>query len=238
MQVCAVSRVAKGDLRKKLHYKIWWARVGFSEPSESRLRTFRKYSKVISSLSKPSSIILDVGCGSGTFLRMLKSESCSHLIGMDLEDVFRREKDISFVVAETTHLPFRPESVDIAFAKRFVSVSDFRKSLKELGGIIKTDGKILVDVPNIKRLKSRVYNSLGREMKFTGTKYFPRLDPTSFLKIVSENGLLVLRAGGDFVSIPFLGYVTSRLRDGIIEDLIGRFRPDLCSHLFAVCMRA
>jgi len=225
------------NFSKKMHYKRWWRKVGFAEPSEARHKTFHNYAKLISSLSKPSSIILDVGCGNGTFLRMLKSEDVNHLIGTDLENVFQQEKDISFIVAETTHLPIRPESIDIAFAKRFVSVSDVRMSLRELSKTIKKDGKILVDVPNMNRLKSRIYRLLRLQVKFLGTKYYPHLHLTSFLRIVSENGLLILQTGGDFVSIPFLGYVTSRLHDGIIEDLIGRFRPDLCSHLFAVCKR-
>ena len=225
------------DFSMKRHYKRWWSKAGFAEPSGSRLRTFQNWARLISSLSKPSSVILDVGCGSGTLLRMLKSKGSNHLIGTDLENVFQQEEGISFIVAEATHLPLRRESVDIILAKRFVSVSDLRESLKELSQTIKKDGKILADVPNMERLKGRIYRLLGLELKFPGTKYYPRVHLKSFLRIIHENGLQVLQVGGDYVRIPFLGFVTSKLNNGLIEDIIGRAKPDLCSHILAICSK-
>ena len=236
-QTRSPERWAADDFGKKRHYKRWWRRAGFAEPAGSRLRTFHNWAKLISALSEPSSIILDVGCGSGTVLRMLKSKGIDGLIGTDLENVFQREKGLSFIVAEVTHLPLRRGSIDIALAKRFVSVSDLKEGLRELAQTIKKDGRILVDVPNMRRLKGRLYRLLGLQLKFPGTKYYPRLHLKSLLRIIRETDLQVLHVEGDYVRIPFLGLVTSRLSNGFIEEVIGRAKPNLCSHILAICCR-
>jgi len=74
-------------------------------------------------------------------------------------------------------------------------------------------------------------------VEFLGTKYYPRLYLTSLLKIILKDGLQVLQVRCDHISIPFAGYITSELNNGIIEDLIGRVKPDLCSHLVAICSK-
>jgi len=134
---------------EKLYYRKLWRSQRIREPSRARLLTFSRYAKIISSLSEPSSFILDVGCDSGIFARMLESGGHYNLVGIDLANRFKHSSNISFVVAENTHLPFRAKSFDAIFARKFASIPDTSESLGELSKILKADGKLLIEVKNV-----------------------------------------------------------------------------------------
>ena len=221
---------------KKLYYIRLWKHTGISEPSRDRLPKLREYARLISSFSKSSSLILEVGCGPGTVLRMLESKGCKNLIGIEPVNTFRREQNISFIVAETTHLPLRPDSIDIIFARRFVSVSDVRKSLEEFYNILKNYGKLVIDVVNVEMLKFRIYNLLGLTFSYPA-KYYPRLHLALLKKILYESNFDVLRTGGDFVLVPLIGNLISLLRLEILQRAMGQLWPTLCVHISAVCRR-
>jgi SAM-dependent methyltransferase len=168
----AMNPNSKKDIfKKKRYYRRLWKQTKIGEPSRDRLTTLRELARDISAFSKSSSLILEVGCGSGTVLRMLESKGHKNLIGIELVNTFLRGQNTSFIVAETMHLPFRPDSLDIIIARRFVSISDVRKSLEEFYNILKNDGKLVIDVSNVKSLKSRVNNLLG--LPAYPEKYYP-----------------------------------------------------------------
>jgi len=226
---------------KKLYYRRWWKGRKYGGPSRDRLFVLGEYARLVSSFSKSSSFILDAGCGSGAVLRMLRSRGCKNLIGIDLANTvdrstFPRDQNVSFIVAETTHLPLRPESLDIIFARKFVSVSDVRRSLGEFYSVLKNDGKLVIDVPNVKRLKSRIYNLLGLTPPYPA-KYFPRLHMAWIKRILDERNFTILQTKGDYVSIPFFGNLISRFKLGILQRALGHLRPDLCLHISAVCSK-
>ncbi len=237
---CTISKMShessKEMFSKKLYYRKLWRHQKVLEPSRARLITFSEYARIISSLSEPSSFVLDVGCDSGIFARMLESKGHCNLVGIDLANRFKRRPNISFVVAENTHLPFRTESFNVIFARKFASISDTAESLGEFHKILKDDGKLIIEVPNVKRLKSRIYRALGLTPPYP-PKYFPHLYLTPFKKILCEKNFKILRINGDYIFIPLIGNLISLFRFEGLERALGKLKPTLCLHLLAICKK-
>ena len=224
-----------GMFKKKLYYrKLWIRAMKVREPSRVRLIAFRRYVKLISLMSK-SSRILDVSCGSGIIARMLESEGHKNLVGIDLVNRFKRGQNTSFIVAENTHLPFQRKSFDVIFARKFVSTPDLEESLKEFYEILKDRGTLAVEIVNVKRLKSRIYESLGLTPTYPPTVlYFPYLHLAPFKKILCQENFVVLRIEGDHVRIPLISHLISFFRLDILQRILGQLSPTLCLHLFAI----
>ncbi|UCE96782.1 MAG: class I SAM-dependent methyltransferase [Candidatus Bathyarchaeota archaeon] len=219
---------------KKLYYIKRWRQQRAREPTRSRVITFRGYARLILSMVESSSLILDVGCDSGVMARMLESEGEKNLVGIELVNRFKHGKDISFLLAENTHLPFRRKAFDLIFARKFVSIRDTKESLNEFHEILKDEGKLIIEVPNVQRLKSRIYTSLGLTPLYP-QKYFPHLHLASFKKILYQRNFKILRIEGDYIFIPLIGRLLSYFRLDLLTKFLGQFKPTLCMHLFGVC---
>jgi len=189
-------------------------------------------------MSKSSPIILDVGCGSGTITHMLESEDHKNLVGIDLVNRFKRGQNISFIVAENTHLPLRRKSFDVIFARKFVSIPDLEESLKEFYELLKDHGILVIEIVNVKRLKSRIFESLGLTPTYPrNVLYFPHLHLEPFKKILYQKNFVILRIEGDNVLIPLIGNLISFFRLDILQRVLGQLSPTLCLHLFAICKK-
>ena len=225
-------------LKKKSYYIKLWKQLKVREPSRVRLATFSGYVKLVSSMCKPSSFILDVGCTFGAISHLLESEGYKNLVGIDLLNRFNRGQNISFIVAENTHLPFRRKSFDVIFARKFVSIPDLEESLMEFYENLKDDGILVIEVPNVKRLKSRIYEALGLTPTYPrNVLYFPHLHLEPFKKILCQKNFIVLRIEGDHIFIPLIGNLFSLFRLDILLRILGQLSPTLCLHLFGICKR-
>lgn len=167
---------------------------------------------------------------------MLESRGHHNLVGIDLANRFKPSSNISYVVAENTHLPFSTNSFNVIFARKFASISDTVESLGEFYRILKDDGKLVVEVPNVRRLKSRIYRALGLTPPYP-PKYFPHLHMVPFKRILREKNFKILKVEGDYVFIPLAGNLISTLRLEVLERAIGQAKPNLCLHLFAICRK-
>ncbi len=220
--------------QRKLYYRRLWKKQKLHQPMPSRLRTFEDYVRLVASLSEPSSLVLDVGCDSGIVARMLEAKGYHNLVGIDLANRFTHTSKISYVVAENTHLPFRNGVFDAIFARKFVSIPDTQRTLGELNRISRKDAKLVVEVPNVDRLKSRIYRLLGMTPNYAH-KYFPHLTLSKFKDLLRGSQFDVLQARGDYVYIPIIGNILSRPRLEIVQRALGRARSTLCLHIYAVC---
>jgi SAM-dependent methyltransferase len=187
-------------------------------------------------MAKHSSLILDVGCDSGLVAQMLESKGFRNLAGIDLANRFTHSLNISYSVAENTNLPFRSGTFDVIFARKFASMSDAALSLTEFHRILKDDGKLIIEVPNVKRLKSRLYRALSLTPPYP-PKYFPHLHMTPFKRMLCEKNFSILEVKGDYVFIPMIGNVISALKLNRLERILGRMKPTLCLHLAAICKK-
>jgi len=99
-------------LKVKKRYERWREHVDERLTSEDRLLLRHAIN-----VRKPISI-LDVGCGYGRIMELLKKErKCDFIVGLDIaESLLKRAKRISnsdVILASLTHLPFRDKAFDV-----------------------------------------------------------------------------------------------------------------------------
>lgn len=111
-----------------------------------------------------NSILLDVGCGDGTYELLLKGEY-GYLVGLDIElDDLRRatsnvrcRQNVEFILADINHLPFRDLSVHVVLCSEVLEhLVDPPRALSELSRI--SCGSVLLTVPvlNVGRKLARI----------------------------------------------------------------------------------
>ena len=113
------------------------------------------------SLGKHAGIVLDAGCGAGSFTHLLsKALSDSLIIGIDISRKsckiaynrsWSQNKKTEFLVADLLHLPFRNSSFDlIIFSEVLEHIFPYEreKVLCELQRVVKPCGYLLLTTPN------------------------------------------------------------------------------------------
>ena len=111
--------------------------------------------------------MLDVACGTGFFIRLLKrGENEITATGIDIDETFiarareeakRDNLDISFVLGDAMKLPFEASCFDIVVSQTFLtSAPDPEKVFAEMKRVLKPGGRI-VSI-NTTRFKPDVYN--------------------------------------------------------------------------------
>jgi ubiquinone/menaquinone biosynthesis C-methylase UbiE len=112
----------------------------------------RKYCKALQHIEITSSVVLDVGCGSGLFFDNV-SDKAKIVIGIDVSrKLLNKAKEkanvsgnVYILQADADHLPFHDKFFDRTFAFTILQNMPIpKKTLKELKRVSKTGGKIVV----------------------------------------------------------------------------------------------
>ena len=112
----------------------------------------RKYCKALQHIEITSSVVLDVGCGSGLFFDNV-SDKAKIVIGIDVSrKLLNKAKEkvnvlgnVYVLQADADHLPFYDKFFDRTFAFTILQNMPIpKKTLKELKRVSKTGGKIIV----------------------------------------------------------------------------------------------
>jgi len=97
----------------------------------------------------PSGLILDIGCGTGTFLQKIKNKNTVK-VGLDISTsaikiAKKKSKDIFFVIGDAKALPFRDNCfTEIYYSGSFPNIDKGYISLLESKRIIKKTGHIKI----------------------------------------------------------------------------------------------
>ncbi len=102
----------------------------------------------------PEAIVLDIGCGTGEFERLLLTENPQQVItGVDISEEMllvakqkcRTYPNVSFQNASVSALPFADNSFDVVVsASAFHYFDDPDIALKEIKRVLKPDGKVVI----------------------------------------------------------------------------------------------
>jgi len=105
-------------------------------------------------LSKPSSVVLDLCCGTGDLALTLRSVSAGKVMGTDFchpmlvrarQKVAKSRKDVIFLEADTLRLPFRDASVDgVTIAFGFRNLANYRRGLEEMRRVLRAGGMVAI----------------------------------------------------------------------------------------------
>lgn len=128
--------------------------------------------------SRPADTVVEVGCERGALSAKL-SEGCRYLVCVDIDhDVLVDARTrlnggrAGFVVADGQRLPFRDRWADISVSTHTLEhLPDPAQGLKELARITKSDGRLVINVPNdrwVLVLKRFVFSVLGFGRFFRG----------------------------------------------------------------------
>lgn len=134
--------------------------------------------------------ILDVGCGNGYILSLLKKEGYQNLTGCDIIKEIEDE-DINFVQGEITKLPFDDDEFDIVMCNHVIEhIIDSSRAIEELKRICK--GKLILTTPK------------QRYFKYTfdlHVNFYP--EKMNLLALMNYDNYVCEELGGDW---SFVGY--------------------------------
>ena len=126
-----------------LHHAQSWDAPGKQWPAKSEL---------VESLTQPSDIILDIGCGNGSILRHLKSRGYQHLHGVEISDYAVRRlrgEGIEMHFGSLPSIPLADSTFDVVIASQVLEhVIRRRRFLKEIRRILKPTGRAFIFVPD------------------------------------------------------------------------------------------
>ena len=153
----------------------WWF-VGRRAILESFLASIK------SSIANQKSKILDVGCGTGANLEMLKQFGDAE--GVDVSDdalEFCRMKGLKVHKGLAEKLPFDDETFDLVTALDVVEhLDDDIAGLKEMYRVLKTDGKTLIFVPAFMWLWGVQDDISNHRIRYTRQQIVERLNLAGF----------------------------------------------------------
>lgn len=145
--------------------------------------------------------LLDVGAGEGALVGRYR-EAGRDIVGVDAayeSDLVRR--------ADLRELPFDDASFDVALCLdvlEHVPLLDQPSALAETSRVLKPSGLLLLSVPNLAHLHSRIKFLLsGKLTRTSAVERHPGDRPLAeYLELLRETGLRVEHVGGIFPTLP------------------------------------
>jgi len=140
--------------------KYWEKRFGANdyEIGENKICLYRQ----VASKIPVGSIVLDVGCGEGSFMEILRDSYKIKSFGIDFASAAIQtleEKGLDGCTASATDIPFDDNTFDAVTALEVLEHLDLKsskKALKEIRRVCKNNGLILVTVPTYNSLTPQV----------------------------------------------------------------------------------
>lgn len=181
------SKRPAGIMRKDLYQELYdlekdyWWHVGKRTLIEKLIRKYL--------LKRKNRKLVDVGCGSGLMLEVLKKYG--EPFGVDLSEEalkFCRQRGLNNVYkADVTSLPFKKDQVDLVIALDLIEhVVDDVAAFKEFNRVLRSGGIIIISVPAFKFLWSYWDEMLGHQKRYT---------TGSLSKAITEAGFKVEKVG-------------------------------------------
>jgi ubiquinone/menaquinone biosynthesis C-methylase UbiE len=155
---------------------------------------------------------LDVGCGIGRHLLVLRNNGSQNMLGFDvmpeLVSIARNDYDLSNVfVANASRIPIRSESIDICLLYNVIEhCSDPEKVLEEIRRVLKKDGTLYMDVPNARSMGDRIFRWGGITI-YGKTSHIQTFTLKKFRKLLQNSGFEIAErktARGIFIDYPQL----------------------------------
>ena len=179
--------------------------------------------------------VLDVGCGSGSDLEYLKFELELECFGLDIaiDKALKdgRRKEIIFLLADASHLPFKENVFDIVYS--FGTIEHTQRtfeSVRESFRVLKQGGQVLHTVPNVFSLHSLFARPLLRALKKWHLGLEKSFTVSKFHKMFRRNGFDRIT----YHTLPFNPHVASKQFSSLtrsvylfktLDNVIGKLIP-------------
>jgi len=193
--------------------------------SYNKMKKFHKYEEklILSKIKNKKSVILDLGCGIGRMLILLKKRGFKKLYGIDISSKMlnRCKKSMadSIVLLQydfRNRLPFQSEQFDFVLSTANSVISGIEKPekiLKEVKRVLKNEGRLVIDTYNAENLTEDIIEKYYKKLpKKIGFKKFDKKKKIIYFnglysRWLTENELknLIEKAGFKLVSIQKKG---------------------------------
>lgn len=106
-----------------------------------------KEHEIVASYLKDDMHLLDIGCGNGDFLRMLRASGQKKLTGIEpfLEDTIEIDSDLNLIKGEISSLNSTYDFIRLHHV--FEHVPNPKKTLEEIFSILSNEGKVFLTIP-------------------------------------------------------------------------------------------
>jgi ubiquinone/menaquinone biosynthesis C-methylase UbiE len=107
------------------------------------------FRKIIHKYTKPSDMILEVGCGQGDFLAECLSAH-KKAVGLDSSRQWVKfcfDRGLSVLQGDSVALPFKDNSFDILFCHSVIEHVPHEQTMKELHRVTKPEGLLILSAP-------------------------------------------------------------------------------------------
>ena len=173
----------------------------------------------------PGTRVLDAGCGEG----VLVEEYASRLA---IEGVDENYSSARVRLASVTALPHADRSFDRAMCLdvlEHLTFEDQPRALAELFRILEPDGELLVSVPNLAHLQSRMHFLLtGRLIRTASEQKHPGDRPAGdYVRLAERAGFVLAARQGIFPTVPVVTHLIRRHPRALLplHSLLTRLLP-------------
>lgn len=196
----------KGDIHREWMEKIEEGKIG----KEWYLLIFRKKMKFITDFldKQKGKKILDAGCGEGVLVEKYKKK------GYDIEGIDPNYESEFVKTVSILKTDYKDNTFDIVLlldVLEHLSYSDQYIALKEIKRILKRDGLLIMSVPNLANLTSRIkfflFGKLSRgdkDWNHIGERPFPE-----YKSLLESHKFKVEEIYGITITIPFLWQIVT-----------------------------
>lgn len=148
--------------------------------------------------------ILDVGCGVGEFLAV----NPTRIVGVDVDEevlAFCKRHGFNAVYGDAYDLPFPNNSFEAVHAKSILEhLYEPSHALREMRRVLKPEGRLVLSVPNIEKVKFKFWDTVDHKTPFTYT---------SMRRLLFDAGFKEYQMGGGAKHVRGLGWAH---RSGLI----------------------
>ncbi len=186
-------------------------------------------------------IILDLGCGTGTYTRIIAEHG--HVLGIDISKVMlsyakSKHPSLDLALADARHIPLRAESIDTVVCIGLFEYIERATVLEEINRVLNRDGICIIQCPNrysaIRMPAKIICKVLGKE--------YPCKEPSygEMLRLFNENGLKMIESRMDdgLIWLPnFLDRLLGKRVYFSIERLFKNFGRNPFSNVMLFILR-
>jgi ubiquinone biosynthesis O-methyltransferase len=139
--------------------------------------------------------LLDVGCGSGTLLSLLKRRGF-RVRGVDFSSeaaaIAKSENDVNVAVGSLEEVHFHDESFDVITLFHVMEhVTNPRRVLEEVSRILRPNGAVILQVPNIESWQFKMFGAKWYGLDIP--RHVIDYSKKSMLKLLSDAGFVLTR---------------------------------------------
>lgn len=147
-----ILRHGRRNINTRKYWENRWKTGSYGLVEEARMALFKKVAEKI----PPGAYLLDVGCGDGSFIELLKDLYGIKSAGIDFSSEAIRllkKKGLDGKVAASNKIPFPEGSFEVVASLELLehlNIKNCRKTLAEMNRVCKKDGLIIITVPSLK----------------------------------------------------------------------------------------